>query len=78
MLSKSSALLPPLPASTTGIHFSTCLRRRAGRLRQERAEGTPRSPLKGDLPALLKSGTHSNARCVVLEAVTEDSHQSLH
>ena len=77
MLSKSSALLPPLPASITGIHF-TCSRRRAGRLRQERAEGTPRSPLKGDLPAQLKSGTHSNARCVVLEAVTEGSHQSLH
>ena len=28
--------------------------------------------------AALKSGTHSNARCVVLEAVTEASHQSLH
>lgn len=28
--------------------------------------------------AALKSGTHSNARCVVLEAVTEASHQSLY
>ena len=39
VLSKSTALLPPLLAPTTGIHFSMCLRR-AGRLRQERGEGT--------------------------------------
>lgn len=40
--------------------------------------GHTQEPTEGDLPALLKSGTHSNARCVVLEAVTEGSHQSLH
>lgn len=50
VLSKSTALLPPLLAPTTGIHFSMCLRR-AGRLRQERGEGTVycQEPRKGDL-----------------------------
>lgn len=51
VLSKSTALLPPLPASTTEIHFSMFLRRRAGRLRQDRGEGTVycQEPRKGDL-----------------------------
>lgn len=48
-------------------------------MRQEKGKGTVycQHPTEGR-PAPLKSGTHSNARCVMLEEATEASNQSLH